>query len=93
VRILCLVAITLACESPSSDHRVTDDRAAALKAALDTTARAWHHETGTDSLTMHGDTATVWVTPRNWQATDAPDAIVRVVPHGRVVGVDWIAGG
>jgi hypothetical protein len=42
---------------------------------------------------MNRDTATVWVTPRNWQATDAPAAIVRIMPGGRIVGIHWIMGG
>ena len=93
MRILCLAAITLACGSPSADHHLSDERTAALKAALDTTARAWQHETGADSVAMHGDTATVWVTPRNWRATDPPAAIVRVIPGGQIVGIHWIMGG
>jgi hypothetical protein len=93
VRILFLAAITLAYGCAPADNVPRDDRAAALKAALDTTARAWKHETGADSVTMHGDTATVWVTPRHWQATDPPAAIVRVMPGGRLVGIQWIMGG
>lgn len=93
MRIPCLAVIIVACGSPTPDHHLRDDRAAALKAALDTTSRAWQHETGADSVTMHGDTATVWISPRNWQATDPPAAIVRVTPGGRIVGIHWIMGG
>jgi hypothetical protein len=93
VRIVWFAALTLACGSPPADYGARGDRAAAIRAALDTTSRAWQHETSVDSVTMNRDTATVWVTPRNWQATDPPAAIVRVVPSGRIVGIQWIMGG
>jgi hypothetical protein len=48
---------------------------------------------GVDSVRTRGDTATVWVSPRNWMATDAPQAGVRVLPDGRVAAIQWILGG
>ena len=68
-------------------------RAAAEAAALDTASRAWRHAVGVDSVVVRGDTTTVWVSPRNWMATDAPQAGVRVSPDGRVASVQWILGG
>jgi hypothetical protein len=69
------------------------DRAVALKAAQDTAGQRWQHEVGVDSVQMRGNTTVVWVSPRNWMATDAPQASVRVLAGGRVVGIRWILGG
>jgi hypothetical protein len=69
------------------------DRAAALAAAQDTARHQWHHEVGVDSVQTRGDTTVVWVSPRNWMATDAPQAGVGVIPSGRIVGIRWIMGG
>jgi hypothetical protein len=77
--------------APTRDQQ--RDRAAARAVARDTAAHAWRHEVDVDSVRLRGDTTVVWVSPRNWMATDAPQAGVRVMPRGRVVGVEWIMGG
>lgn len=66
---------------------------AATAAAQDTARRQWRHEVGVDSVQSRGDTLVVWVSPRQWMATDAPQAGVRVVPVGRIVEIQWIMGG
>ena len=89
---LALAAVLLAScddEAPAPPPR----RAIAERVAQDTAARAWRHAVGVDSVRMHGDTALVWVSPRDWRATDAPQAGVRVTPDGRVVAVQWVHGG
>ena len=68
-------------------------RSHAERVAQDTARRAWRHEVGVDSVRQRGDTTIVWVSPRQWMATDAPQAGVRVVPNGRVVSVHWVMGG
>lgn len=68
-------------------------RATAERVAQDTASHAWRHAVGVDSVRMRGDTATVWVSPRDWMATDAPQAGVRVTPDGRVAAIQWILGG
>ena len=68
-------------------------RALAERVAQDTASRAWRHEVGVDSVRMHGDTAVVWVSPRKWMATDAPQASVHVAPDARIVAIQWIMGG
>jgi hypothetical protein len=69
------------------------DRTVALTAAQDTVRRQWKHEVGVDSVQQRADTTVVWVSPRNWMATDAPQAGVRVLSRGRIVGIQWILGG
>lgn len=69
------------------------ERAVAEQVARDTAMRAWRHEVGVDSVRVRGDTTLVWVSPRNWMATDAPQAGVRVMPGGRVLSIQWIMGG
>jgi hypothetical protein len=68
-------------------------RLVAEQVAKDTASRAWRHLVGVDSVRMRGDTAVVWVSPRNWRATDAPQAGVHVTPDGRVAAVQWVLGG
>jgi hypothetical protein len=68
-------------------------RRVAERVAQDTAARAWQHAVGVDSVRMRSDTTLVWVSPRHWQATDAPQAGVRVTPEGRVAAVQWVLGG
>ena len=68
-------------------------RARAERVAQDTTRRAWRYEVGVDSVQRRGDTTIVWVSPRGWMATDAPQAGVGVAPNGRVVSIHWVHGG
>ena len=68
-------------------------RRVAERVAQDTASRAWQHAVGVDSVRMRGDTAIVWVSPRDWMATDAPQAGVRVTPNGQVAAVQWVLGG
>ena len=91
VAVVIGLALGVGCQ-PSAGNSA-QNRALALTAALDTARHQWQHEVGVDSVQMRGDTAVVWVSPRNWMATDAPQAGVRVLPRGRVVGVQWIMGG
>jgi hypothetical protein len=70
-----------------------NDRTIAERVARDTASRAWRHDVGVDSVRQLGDTTIVWVSPRNWMATDAPQAGVRVGRGGRVVSIQWIMGG
>ena len=84
---LAIVACAPAAPSPS------EFRARAERVAQDTASRAWRHEVGVDSVRMHGDTAVVWVSPRKWMATDAPQAGVHVAPDARIVAIQWISGG
>src|SRR5215207_5843907 len=88
---LAAVTIVAACEDRAPER--AQFRAVAERVAQDTAARAWQHAVGVDSVRMRGDTATVWVSPRNWMATDAPQAGVRVLPDGRVADIEWILGG
>jgi hypothetical protein len=67
--------------------------ATAERVALDTVGRAWHHAAGVDSVRQQAETTVVWVSPRNWMGTDAPQAGVHVDPRGRIVAVQWIYGG
>ncbi len=87
--IVAAVALA-ACRDPAPAQSRTR---AAERVALDTASRAWRHAAGVDSVRGVGDTVVVWVSPRDWTATDAPQAGVRVAPGGRVVGVPWILGG
>jgi hypothetical protein len=93
------VAVGVGCRPSTADgereqeREREGDRAVALAAAQDTARRQWRHEVGVDSVQMRGDTTVVWVSPRNWMATDAPQAGVRVLPRGRVAGIQWILGG
>jgi hypothetical protein len=89
--VVSVMAVALGCES--SARAVERERAIARTAAQDTATHQWRHEVGVDSVQMRGDTTIVWVSPRNWMATDAPQAVVHVVPGGRVTGVQWIMGG
>ena len=68
-------------------------RARMEQIARDTASRAWRHAVGVDSVRMHGDTAAVWISPRDWRATDAPQAAVHVTPDGRITRIRWIMGG
>jgi hypothetical protein len=87
----CIVAVVMivltGCQSAGGE------RAVAERVAQDTARRAWRHDVGIDSVRQRGDTTLVWVSPRNWMATDAPQAGVRVGPRGRVVSIQWILGG
>jgi hypothetical protein len=85
------IALSTGCRSHSG--ALAKDRTLALTAAQDAARRQWKHEVGVDSVQVRADTTVVWVSPRNWMATDAPQAAVRVLPRGRVVGVQWIMGG
>ena len=92
LRVAIVGALALgACRS--SDRKSDRDQSAALAAAQDTASRQWKHEVGVDSIQTSGDTSIVWVSPRNWNATDAPHAAVRVLPDGRIIVVHWIMGG
>jgi hypothetical protein len=84
-------AAAAACRDPAAER--VRLRAIAERVAQDTASRAWRHAVGVDSVRMGGDTATVWVSPRDWMATDAPQAGVRVTPDGRVAAIQWILGG
>jgi hypothetical protein len=90
MRPLVIASMLAACTGTRSAER---RRAVAERVAQDTAAQAWRHTVGVDSVLSQGDTTIVWVSPRNWMATDAPQAAVRVGPAGRVVGVKWIFGG
>jgi hypothetical protein len=85
------IGVVLGCQASAGDQE--RDRVVALASAQDTARHQWQHEVEVDSVQMRGDTTIVWVSPRNWMATDAPQAGVRVLPRGRVVGVLWIMGG
>lgn len=85
-----LVLLTLA---SSACGPAAATRASAERAAQDTVRRAWRHEVGVDSVRQRGDTTIVWVSPRKWMATDAPQAGVSVGPTGQVVSVHWVLGG
>ena len=91
VTIVFGIAAALGCHSSARD--MERERSVALVAAQDTVRRQWKHEVGVDSVQMRGDTTIVWVSPRNWMATDAPQAGVRVLPRGRIVAIQWIMGG
>jgi hypothetical protein len=79
-----------ASDAPPDSARV---RAVAERVAQDTAARAWRHAVGVDSVQTRGDTTVIWVSPRDWMATDAPQAVVRVSRDGRILGIRWIMGG
>jgi len=88
---LLFATTSLACAGkPPADGA---QRARLERIAQDTASRAWRHAVGVDSVRMHGDTAVVWVSPRDWRATDAPQAAVRVTPDGRIAAIQWIMGG
>ena len=91
VALVAAAAMGLGCGTSSRDAK--RDEAAALAAAQDTAARQWKHEVGVDSVQTRSDTTIVWVSPRNWLATDAPQAGVKVLPTARIVGIQWIMGG
>jgi hypothetical protein len=90
---LCAVAAIALAGCRSREALTAERRAVAERVAQDTAARAWRHAVGVDSVRMRADTAEVWVSPRGWMATDAPQAGVRVAPDGRVAAVQWILGG
>ena len=92
-RVAILIGLTVALACRSERDAVARDRTAAETAARDTARRQWQHEVGIDSAQVRGDTTVVWVSPRNWLATDAPQAGVRVLPGGRIVSIQWIMGG
>ena len=81
----------VACADPAEERARI--RAAAERVAQDTASRAWSHAVGVDSVVMLGDTSVVWVSPRNWLATDAPQAGVRVDRDAKIVGIKWVHGG
>ena len=84
------VASALSCRAPAEDAE--RNRPADSTVARDTAAKAWKHEVGVDSTVTRGDTTIVWVSPRNFLATDGPQAGVRVL-GGRIVAIQWILGG
>jgi hypothetical protein len=88
---LLLATTTLACAGkPQADGA---QRARIERIAQDTASREWKHAVGVDSVRMRGDTTVVWVPPRDWRATDAPQAGVRVMRDGRIAAIQWIMGG
>jgi hypothetical protein len=90
VRLLMLPAIAACARQPPADGA---QRARLERIAQDTVSRAWKHAAGVDSVRVHGDTTVVWVSPRDWRATDAPQAGVRVMRDGRIAAIQWIMGG
>ena len=68
-------------------------RAVAERLAMDSVSRTWNHPVGVDSVRLRADTTIVWVSPRNWMATDAPQAGVHVAPNARIARIQWIFGG
>lgn len=93
MRLLALAAILVLAACAGDAPVAGDFRARAERIALDTTAKAWRHAVGVDTVFMAGDTAVVWVSPRDWLATDAPHAGVHVAPGGRITSIEWILGG
>ena len=89
-RLVALLAITACARGALTSAEL---RARAEVVARDTASHAWRHDVGVDSVRMRNDTAVVWVSPRKWMATDAPQAGVRVGPDGRIVAIQWIMGG
>jgi hypothetical protein len=89
--VVAVVTVAVGCRPAGGDP--ARDRALALTAAQDTARHQWQHEVGVDSVQTRGDTTVVWVSPRNWMATDAPQAGVGVIPPGRIVAIRWIMGG
>jgi hypothetical protein len=88
---LASAAALAACQRDLSEGETP--RARAERVAGDTVASAWRHPVQVDSVAMRADTAIVTVSPRNWMATDAPMAVVRVSPAGKVIRIEWILGG
>jgi hypothetical protein len=88
---LAVAAALAGCQRDLSEGETP--RARAERVARDTVASAWRHAVQIDSVVMRADTAVVTVSPRNWMATDAPMAVVRVSPAGKVVRIEWILGG
>ena len=88
-----VAAASIAGCARNTDQDAVAKRAAAERVAMDTTRRAWNHDVGVDSVRTRGDTSVVWVSPRNWMATDAPQAGVRVNAQGKIVAIQWILGG
>jgi hypothetical protein len=86
-----LALAAVACADPAEERARI--RAAAERVAQDTASRAWSHAVGVDSVVMLGDTSVVWVSPRNWLATDAPQAGVRVDRDAKIIAIKWIMGG
>lgn len=87
--VLLSLAVACANQPPSDGAR----RARIEQVAVDTASRAWQHAAGVDSVRMRGDTAEVYVTPRDWRATDPPAATVHVMPDGRITTIKWVMGG
>ena len=88
---LLFATTSLACAGkPPADGA---QRARLERIAQDTASRAWKHAVGVDSVRTRGDTTVVWVSPRDWRATDAPQAGVRVMRDGRIAAIQWIMGG
>jgi hypothetical protein len=88
---MLLPAMVVACSNPPPPEGAL--RARIERIAQDTASRAWNHAVGVDSVHTHGDTAVVWVSPRDWRATDAPQAAVHVTFDGRIAAIQWIMGG
>ena len=89
-RLLLLPASAACANQPQADGV---QRARIERIAQDTASRAWKHAVGVDSVRTRGDTTVVWVSPRDWRATDAPQAGVRVMRDGRIAAIQWIMGG
>ena len=75
------------------ERAAAPDSATAATAALDTLRRLGASDYVIDSLVRRADTATVWVGPRVWMATDRPTSVVSVVAPARIVGIRQILGG
>ena len=93
MRSVLLIASVMLAACGDREAEAQRERVTAERVAQDTASRAWRHTVGVDSLRMRGDTVVVWVSPRNWAATDAPQAGVSVAPGGRIVHIRWILGG
>jgi hypothetical protein len=93
IHLACLVVMFAITACARGALTSAEFRARAEVVARDTASHARRHEVGVDSVRMRKDTAVVWVSPRNWMATDAPQAGVRVGPDGRIVAIQWIMGG
>ena len=88
-----LTACVALAACPNEEAERAQARAVAERVAQDTAGRAWSHRVGVDSVLSRSDTLIVWVSPRDWMATDAPQAGVRVGPDGRVKAIQWVHGG
>jgi hypothetical protein len=93
-----LLGLLVACAPPepgaaSSASSAALDRAAAARVALDTLSGRWRAAQMIDSVVWRGDTAEVWIGPRDWMATDRPTTAVSILPPSRVVAVRHVPGG